>query len=633
MASTTEKREFTLDKHAIALLIQSQAGSLEKAILEGVANALDAGAKSVNIELTAERVVITDDGRGFSTKKELEDFFERFAFDHSGLDRKVGRFGVGRGQMFHFGRNLWTTHGYTMAVDVRENTFGYELGTTKKKHKGVKIEIDLYDPMSFSKMNQVEQELLKLVRYCTIPVLINGRNVVRDPKEMKWDAETDDAWFKLDDGYSIKVYSQGLFVQDLSASRFGKGGIVVTKLGKPLKQNMARNDILANDCEVFKRVSSKIKDLAKTHKDKARKGKVITNDMRASLAQEAIAGDGLAELETFMNTPLFTLTNGRHVRLSALLGYGFVACAPPKDPAADLLIQRKQAALIVPRTLESFGVDNMKDFTAKIQAAVDRYGKIFEGRRDYHSEGWAERYKVEHALRQVAMNLESCQFFETVADLPMQANVDLTEIKPKEMKDDEKLLMTQVRRDLLPVLSRIVHDHLHADEDDNKDVDYWVSRYAIPQRKLRLAVGEGFKACTDGHSIIWLDRTFVKNCIRDGATGFQALAMTIVHELIHDVDSSTGHGHDQAFYQAFHDITVDGACARHGLSAYARWLRAGGRAAHRSIVAAEGVGLMDTQGAHERQQALLDLTNGADTVDAGQADEAQAKPRKRKPKP
>src|SRR5690606_26518155 len=98
-----------------------------------------------------------------------------FGFDHSQLDRKVGRFGVGRGQLFHFGKNLWTTHGYTMSVDTKSDMFGYELGRAKKPHKGVKIEIDLYSPLQFSELSTVESELKKLVRFSTIPVILNGK--------------------------------------------------------------------------------------------------------------------------------------------------------------------------------------------------------------------------------------------------------------------------------------------------------------------------------------------------------------------------------------------------------------------------------------------------------------------------
>ena len=121
-----QKREFRLDKHAITTFIQAQAGSLEKALLEAVANAIDAGASKVEVNVSPTHVSIIDDGRGFVSVEEIDKFFDTFGFDHSQLDRKVGRFGVGRGQLFHFGKNLWTTHGHTMKQPGRLRPLGAE---------------------------------------------------------------------------------------------------------------------------------------------------------------------------------------------------------------------------------------------------------------------------------------------------------------------------------------------------------------------------------------------------------------------------------------------------------------------------------------------------------------------------
>lgn len=66
-ASAMETREFRLDKHAITMLIEAQAGSLQKAALEAVANAIDAGASRVKVTLRPDRLDIEDDGKGFAS--------------------------------------------------------------------------------------------------------------------------------------------------------------------------------------------------------------------------------------------------------------------------------------------------------------------------------------------------------------------------------------------------------------------------------------------------------------------------------------------------------------------------------------------------------------------------------------
>lgn len=618
---TTENRSFRLDNHAISMLIQAQAGSLQKAILEAVANALDAGASTVKVGLSAERVVIEDDGRGFQSKKELEDFFETFGFDHSQLDRKVGRFGVGRGQLFHFGKNLWTTHGFTMRVDTQENMFGYELGTTRKPHKGVKIEIDLYSPLSFSQLSTVETELKKLVRFSTIPVLLNGKQVQKSPEDVKWDAETDEAWFKLDDGYELKVYSQGLFVQGLPARQFGKGGIVVTKLGQPLKQNMARNDMLVTDCDVWKKIHETLKGLSRSMKKKARKGTTINESIRASMALDAISSNDLDGLETLQTAPLFTLTNGRHVRLDLLVKAGFVACAPSKDPAADVLLQRKQANIINPTTLARFQVESVAELRHKILQSLDRYEKMVGG-PGYGSLNWA--------IKGLRESVQVCVFEEEVSDLPMKSDVSLVEVKDKEVSPEERLALSIIRRRMMPELTASVWNELNP--DGPRESHYRLTR---PARRVQLAICEGSDACTDGASKIWINRAFLQGCIIDGPTGFTRLANVLTHELIHDVDSTTGHDHDIDFYQAFHDLTCDGQVANLGLGVYRSWLARGGKATMYSIKEMEGAGLLNAEDATARQASLADPEGSKDRLDKElEADAVAAKPSpRRRPKP
>jgi hypothetical protein len=566
---TTEKRRFRLDDNAISLLIQSQAGSLQKAILEAVANALDAGSSYVKVDLSAERVFIEDDGRGFRSKKELSDFFECFGFDHSKLDRKVGRFGVGRGQLFHFGHNLWTTNEFTMEVDVRKDMQGYDLGQSKVPYQGVKIDIGLYDPLSFTQLTTVETELKKLVRFCPIPVLLNGVEVQKDPAKQTWDEQTDEAWFKLDDSHEIRVYSQGLFVQALPAYQFGKGGVVVTKLGHPLKQNMARNDTLITDCAVWKRVRKSLDSLSGAHRKKASAKPTMTEALRASLTTTTLHGDGAEDFQTLQASALFTLTNGKHVRLETLLASGFVSSADNKDPGADLLMQRGQAMILAPQSLSRAEVGSTKELGAKIKKTLKRYLKTLDADRRAMN-----GYKDYHNCQRLLALCEKCVFKDTVAELPMTANTELVEVKASETSKEERLALSVIRRNLMPGLSYDVWNHLNPDKRYNSRWSFEASNV----RKIQLAVSEAFQACTDGASKVWLDRKFLADAIAQGPVGFVRLTHVLVHELLHDVDTATGHDHDHDFYQAYHDLTTDGNVSAYALTGYRSFLARGGRA-------------------------------------------------------
>ena len=105
-----ETRHFRIDHNKLLLdVIRRQAGSLTKAIMEGVMNAVDAGATRCDISVTADTVTITDDGKGFASKKEIQEWFEVFGAAHSEEEAKTfGTFRMGRGQMFAYGVNKWT---------------------------------------------------------------------------------------------------------------------------------------------------------------------------------------------------------------------------------------------------------------------------------------------------------------------------------------------------------------------------------------------------------------------------------------------------------------------------------------------------------------------------------------------
>ena len=62
-----------------------------------------------------------------------------------------------------------------------------------RTHKGVKIEIELYQALSFSDVAALDTNFKKLVKYSTIPVIYNGKEIQKSPEKVEWDSQTDDA--------------------------------------------------------------------------------------------------------------------------------------------------------------------------------------------------------------------------------------------------------------------------------------------------------------------------------------------------------------------------------------------------------------------------------------------------------
>ncbi len=87
----TERKHLKMHTKLLLDVIKRQAGTLHKAVLEGVMNAIEAGATRVDINFTATptpKLVISDNGKGIQTVGDIERFFETFGTPH----RKV-RFG------------------------------------------------------------------------------------------------------------------------------------------------------------------------------------------------------------------------------------------------------------------------------------------------------------------------------------------------------------------------------------------------------------------------------------------------------------------------------------------------------------------------------------------------------------
>lgn len=113
--NTTETIEFAIHPAVIRQLIENQAGTLSKAVLEGVMNGVDAmvdrkGKDKPRVDITLEfdHVIIRDNGRGFTSREEILDVFRVFGLPQTAT-KTYGRFRIGRGQLFAQGRTTYTS--------------------------------------------------------------------------------------------------------------------------------------------------------------------------------------------------------------------------------------------------------------------------------------------------------------------------------------------------------------------------------------------------------------------------------------------------------------------------------------------------------------------------------------------
>lgn len=103
-----ETREFSVDKNILYDLFFKQFHSVEGAILELIQNSYDAGANTVDINIKNEFFEFSDNGRGFSHKSEITEWFEVFGAPRDKEDDALfGRYRMGRGQIMGMASTTW----------------------------------------------------------------------------------------------------------------------------------------------------------------------------------------------------------------------------------------------------------------------------------------------------------------------------------------------------------------------------------------------------------------------------------------------------------------------------------------------------------------------------------------------
>jgi len=531
-----EKRRFGMHANLLYDVITKQAGTLQKAILEGVMNGVDAGASRIDVTLDMETLTIVDDGKGFVGRREIEDFFETFGTPHQEGDSTYGRFRMGRGQLMAFGANTWRTNQFRMDVDIKAHGLDYDLqgvddvegandqepqsamsfdAPAQERVKGCAIEVRLYRKLLPSEKDEVEREIKAWVSWVDVPVRLNGVLISEDPAKAKWTVETDDAYFKLaTTRTTMSVYNLGVLVMKVDASRYGVGGTVVSK--HRLDVNFARNDV-QNDCEVFKRIKAELRKHSDRETTTKRK---LTDAQRTHVAHRIVACDiGWKEAS---EASIFTDVDGKSYNLenfrSKLYRSEEMLAAARGDRTAVKIQNQGMAIALATETLERFGV---KDVTGLIKVIV-AFCRSFAGDP---TASWTAKYLGEAFEKVVPKTLDD---YRHLVDETYET------IDPKTLTASRRLLMRAAEKGGY-VISREL----------GKDF-----RRMLPGRS------QVAHAWTDGVKAIWIEteRLPLLSMGYQGCTRFAAL---ILHEYMHDGPDTETHEHDSEFYENFHDTVLD----------------------------------------------------------------------------
>jgi hypothetical protein len=499
-----EKRSFRMDPQLLFDVIQRQAGSISKALLEGIMNSVDAGATECIVKISPTFIEITDDGRGFRSKNEIESFFEVFGKKHDASEKKIyGTFRMGRGQMFAFGVNSWETHGdretFKMKVDIKHEGLDYHLEVLPKTgQKGCSIHIDLYRHLLPSDLNGTIREIEKMAKYAPLKLTINGTQVSVDPDTEKWDEITDDAYIRLRETTSLAIYNLGVWVKDFGNYTYGCGGTVVSR--KQLVLNFARNDLMVNECAVWRRIK-KIVDQRATTKNKRKP--ILDDGERERLATQVVTGEiGRAEAKTLK---IFTDVCGKHwsAEQIARCKQGDTATFAEKgDLLGDQLMQNGVCFVFAKDNLDRFGLTEIKlvnliNTLAYWKPKLIRFSEATKGMDAkcilLDKKQWSTREKVFVDL------LNAC-YCPLMWYLPNACNTNRQEIR----------------------------------------------------REILIGSSKSALAWTDGERYIVFAREYLHGLFLD-LKGLLNLFDTCLHEYCHDSSDAGTHLHSLEFYQAYHD--------------------------------------------------------------------------------
>lgn len=517
-----EVRTFTVSPSVIQHLIKSQAGTLAKAIAELVMNSIDAGATSVDIRMDNKTMTVTDNGHGFRTREEILSCFEVFGFDHSAHDRINGRFGLGRGQCWNWLRTLWRSHGFALDVDIRNRGLDYTLRADLPHQPGLVIEGDFYTPLSNVELYDAERELSHLVKYVQVPVTFNGKAISEDPEKGKWTLRNEDGFLRVTEGYRLDVYSQGMFIQSLSASQVGVAGTLVTRTGAPLQVNIARNMVLVNECDRWKRLQKQLKELAgkRTSSPTTR----MDGPARDYLAAQTTDP---ANVENFAK-PIFTLSTGKHVDLNwistRLRAETPITAAESGDRMAEALLRDNSAIPLAHVTLERFGATSAQELLAVLLVRLQ------------DAEGWAASGWRDALTWGINKKLAK----DSIKDCPGFRQLEASVIPDK---------------DLSPAL----RNFLRAVDENLNGWGAGVRQNDVAKRVLKIGRSAAAEAYTDGRTYIAIVDETAEEAIKAGVGGFLRIAALLVHEYAHDSDDAGSHIHDLDFMTAVHDRLIDQA--------------------------------------------------------------------------
>lgn len=492
----SETRALTLHENIIKDIIFRQAGTRDKAVLEGIMNCIDAHAQRIVIDVSRTGVTIADDGDGFATRDAILSNFERFGTPHEAGDATFGRYRMGRGQLFAFGKNEWRSHTFRMRIDAKA-ALSYDLEEGLLDVVGCTVNVRWYEELGTWELGQLCDTIKKQIQFVEIPIVLNGA-LVTNP-DVKWDLITEYARIKFRDTGNLAVYNQGVWVRDYPNTQFGTGGVVVST--KALEVNFARNDVMSA-CPIWKKVTRQL--LGKVRAT-PRKDRDLSEHEQQFLIDEIRSEEPSLDWDEVSKARIFVDVTGKawchqdivkHLRKH---GIAYLTMADPGDPFGDSAHSARQAFCFANTLLDRFQYDTPEEW------------------------------------------------FKGLARLGFEWPGQIIRISALEQRESKGFKVLP-REQWTPLEARVI--------ECIGGASHWLWKLAQltdgHERTIQIGMTQGTDAWTDGKDTITLNRQSLREWGTD-VYGFAMLASVLAHEYCHGDSTTEKHVHGREFYERYHD--------------------------------------------------------------------------------
>ncbi len=526
------RHPFTLDPQIIHHVIYNQAGSIGKALIELIMNSIDAWATVVRITMTTTGFECWDDGKGFATRDDVLNYFGRFGTPHQEGDATYGRFRLGRGQIMAHASTVWTSNAWKMSVDTKTMGYHYDLDDVDDPKPGCVIEGTWYERLSQTELLSCIQEIRDLVRYTPISVELNGRAISRNPKTEKWDFEDEFAYYRAKPEGAVAIYNLGVLVRHDPSQLWGAGGLIVSK--QAIDLNVSRTEILRKTCVVWKPIAKRFSKMAE--EVSARLGDHRKTEARRQKSAHALLSGDPKCGDIFHREEVITLLPGkRHFTMQDFLhkarwgtksnGRYTIVLDGFDVPKGESIARAEIIRIVHPQTLERFGAFGVEEFQDCLSRVMENVRAVFP-----------------HYGRD---ELPEPVDFATIRDAFVERTCVVSE---KEALDKQTRRVWIAMRWCLQNYAglcaggRMRRDG-KLDWNDPKRMD------------ILLGESNTAQAWTDGRTYIAFDRKLVERLNVEPLKAANYLFSLAEHEVAHEGDS-VDCGHDEAFYQRYHDISL-----------------------------------------------------------------------------